>query len=85
MHKSIRLKVVLWIEGEDEPAHDYAAMTIQLVRDLLAAPHPNTPTLQVTVKRLVEAADEDWDPSMEPETKMDRMDNLDQGVGTSRV
>ncbi len=85
MHQGIRLKVVLWIEGEEESAHDYAAMTIQLVRELLSAPHPNYPTLQLSIKRLVEAADEDWDVSMEPLAKLDKMDQLDDGLDTPTV
>ncbi len=37
MRKAISLKVSLWIEGEDEPAHNFAESTKQAVRDIIAA------------------------------------------------
>lgn len=54
MRKAIALDVHLWIEGEDEPAHDFAQSTIQAVREMLetgAAKHPN---LAVRVKSIRE-------------------------------
>jgi hypothetical protein len=59
MHKAIRLKVTLQIEGEDAPAQDFSKSTIQSVRDILAAGHWRHPQLGVTVKDIVE--DDDYD------------------------
>ena len=57
MRKAIRLVVTLWIEGEDEPAHDFAASTTQAVRDVIAAGSRSHPELAFTVKRIVERSD----------------------------
>ncbi len=65
MHKGIRLKASIWIEGEDKPAHDFAKLTMQVVRDLLAAAHPQYPALKVTVKKIVE--DRDYDEEQDEE------------------
>jgi hypothetical protein len=54
MRKAIKLKVTLWIEGEDEPAHDFAAYTIQAVRDIIAAHARLYPGLKVTVRKVAE-------------------------------
>lgn len=54
MRKAIQLRVTLWIEGEDEPAHDFAASTIQAVKDIIAAGSPSHPELKVTVKKVAE-------------------------------
>jgi hypothetical protein len=59
MHKGIRLKVNLWIEGEAEPAEDFARLTMQAVRDLLAVNLPQYPTLKVTIKKMKEDRDDD--------------------------
>lgn len=59
MRKAIRLKVTLEIQGEDEPAHDFAKATMQAVRDILAAGHWRHPKLTVNVKDIVE--DDDYD------------------------
>ncbi len=59
MHKGIRLKVNLWIEGEAEPAEDFARLTMQAVRDLLAVNLPQYPTLKVTIKKMKEDRDDE--------------------------
>jgi hypothetical protein len=59
MHKGIRITVRLWVEGEDEPAHDFAASTIKAVREMLAAGQSLHPGLQVTVRKVEE--DTSWD------------------------
>ena len=59
MHKGIRLKVNLWIEGEAEPAEDFARLTMQAVRDLLAVNLPQYPALKVTIKKMKEDRDDD--------------------------
>lgn len=54
MRKAIQLEVRLWIEGEDEPAHDFAQSTIQAVKEMLAAGESSHPELKVTIKKIVE-------------------------------
>jgi hypothetical protein len=60
MRKAIRLKVTLWIEGEDEPAHDFFKRTEMAVRDVIAAGQKDT-GLQMTIKAIVEQTNEDDD------------------------
>ena len=59
MRKAIRLQVTLWIEGEDEPAHDFFASTSRAVRDIIKAGRAKHPDLKVTVKRIAEKEDDD--------------------------
>lgn len=54
MRKAIQVEVRLWIEAEDEPAHDFAASTIAAVREIVARGAAAHPELTVTVKRLRE-------------------------------
>jgi hypothetical protein len=54
MRKAIQLKVTLWIEGEDEPAHDFAKSTTEVVRDIIAEGSKKYPQLQVTLKKIKE-------------------------------
>ena len=54
MKKAISLDVHLWIEGDDEPAHDFAQSTIQAVRDIIAAGAPKHPELAIRVKSIRE-------------------------------
>ena len=54
MRKAISLKVSLWIEGEDEPAHNFAESTKQAVKDIIAAGSSSHPELKVTVKSVGE-------------------------------
>lgn len=54
MRKAIMLDVRVWIEGEDEPAHDWAASTSAAIRDVLAAGAATHPELKITVKRVRE-------------------------------
>ena len=59
MRKAIALRVNLWIEGEDEPAHDFANSTKQAVRDIIAAGISSHPDLSVKIRGIAEAdADE---------------------------
>ena len=64
MHKGIRLDVRLWIEGEDEPAHDFAEHTIKAVREMLAAGQSAYPKLQVTIRKIEE--DTSWEEDENP-------------------
>ena len=50
MRKSVRLKVSLVVEGDDEPAHDFASSSADAVRDIVAAGRWRHPSLKVTVK-----------------------------------
>ncbi len=59
MHKGIRLILKLWIEGEDEPAHNFAAHTMEAVREILTAGHSRYPELQIVVRSIKE--DTDWE------------------------
>lgn len=59
MHKGIRLSIKLWIEGEDEPAHNFAESTIQAVQEMLAAGQALHPDLQVVVRTIEE--DTSWE------------------------
>jgi hypothetical protein len=54
MRKAIQLKVTLWIEGEDEPAHDFAKSTEEAVRDIITEGSKKYPQLQVTLKKVKE-------------------------------
>lgn len=54
MRKAIRLQVMVWIEGEDEPAHDFFASTSAAIRDVIAAGSKAHPELRFTVKRVRE-------------------------------
>jgi hypothetical protein len=56
MRKAIRLNVALWIEGEDEPAHDFFQSTSAAVRDVIAAGAKAHPELTFTVKRVTESS-----------------------------
>jgi hypothetical protein len=64
MHKGIRILVKLWIEGEDEPAHNFAESTIKAVEEMLAAGQSLHPGLQVTIKDLKE--DTSWEEDETP-------------------
>jgi hypothetical protein len=57
MRKAIRLQVTVWIEGEDEPAHDFFRSTSAAIRDVIAAGATSHPELRFTVKRIVEASE----------------------------
>ena len=60
MRKSVRLKVSLVVEGDDEPAHDFASSSADAVRDIVAAGRWRHPSLKVTVKDIKEdEGDED--------------------------
>ena len=54
MRKAIQLEVRLWIEGEDEPAHDWAKRATKAVREIIAAGAKNHPELDVKVRAIRE-------------------------------
>ncbi len=57
MRKAILLNVSLWIEGEDEPIHNWAATTVRAVREIIAAGKRTHPELEVSIRRIEEAAE----------------------------
>lgn len=54
MKKAISLDVRLYIEGEDEPAHDFAQSTTQAVRDILEAGGAKYPDLAIKIRSIRE-------------------------------
>jgi hypothetical protein len=54
MRKAIQLRVMLWVEGEDEPAHDFAASTTRAVRDVIRAGATQHPELRIRVREVEE-------------------------------
>ena len=62
MRKAISLKVNLWIEGDDEPAHNFAESTKQAVREIIEAGSSKHPELKVTIKNLGERSVDDDAP-----------------------
>ncbi|MDT7541388.1 MAG: hypothetical protein QOE33_1292 [Acidobacteriota bacterium] len=59
MRKAISLKVNLWIEGEDEPAHNFAESTKQAVKEIIEAGSSKHPELKITIKNLGERGVDD--------------------------
>ena len=59
MRKSVRLKVRLVVEGDDEAAHDFASSSADAVRDIVAAGRWRHPSLKVTVKDIKEDTSDD--------------------------
>ncbi len=55
MRKAILLTVDLWIEGEDEPVHNWAATAVRAVREIIAAGKRTHPELDVSIQRIEEA------------------------------
>ena len=49
MRMAIQLVVTLYVAGEDEPAHDFAASTTKAVREMIVAGRDRHPELKVTV------------------------------------
>ena len=54
MKKAISLDVRLWIESEDEPAHDFAESTLQAVREIIEAGAANYPALTIKIRSMKE-------------------------------
>lgn len=59
MHKAIQLRVTVWIEGEDQPAHNFFDSTKQAINDIITAGKARYPQLKVTIKEVAE--DDDYD------------------------
>ena len=54
MKKAISLDVRLYIEGEDEPAHDFAQSTTDSVRDIIEAGSAKYPGLAIKIRSIRE-------------------------------
>lgn len=54
MRKAIVLEVRLAIEGDDEPAHDYARSTIDAVREIIEIGAAKHPELSIRVRSIRE-------------------------------
>lgn len=54
MRKAIALDVRLWIEGEDDPAHDFSQSMIEAVRRIIDAARETHPDLSVTIRSIRE-------------------------------
>jgi hypothetical protein len=59
LRKGIQLKALIWIEGEDAPAHDYAKYTIQALQDVIAAGKSRYPKLKFRIKKIEEDTSEE--------------------------
>jgi hypothetical protein len=53
MRKAIQLQVILWIEGEDQPDHNFALSTAQAVKDIISFGRSQHSKLNVTIKNIV--------------------------------
>jgi hypothetical protein len=67
MRKAIRLNIKVFIEGEDEPAHDFKKFTSEVVSEILSGTPSNFPGLTIQVKDVEE--DTDWE-DVETEEKI---------------
>ena len=54
MKKAISLDIRLYIEAEDEPAHDFAVSTTQAVRDIIEAGAAKYPALAIRIRSIRE-------------------------------
>jgi hypothetical protein len=54
MKKAISLDVRLYIEADDEPAHDFAQSTTQAVRDIIEAGSAKFPGLAIKIRSIRE-------------------------------
>ena len=54
MRKAISIAVQLWIEGDDDPAHDFAQSTSDAVREMIQTGAARFPALSVTIRSIKE-------------------------------
>ncbi len=54
MRKTIQLLAVVEIEGDDEPAHDFARRAISALRDAVKVGRSRHPDLVITVHKISE-------------------------------
>jgi hypothetical protein len=55
MQKAIQLLLTVSVEGDDEPAHDFARRAIAAVRDAMKVGRSRHPDLTIIVEKAVEA------------------------------
>ncbi|MEJ7810528.1 MAG: hypothetical protein WKG32_09000 [Gemmatimonadaceae bacterium] len=63
MKKAIELKVSLRVEGEGEPAHDFARAAMAAVRAVFKAGSDARPEVRIRISRIVEHRDDGDDES----------------------
>ena len=56
MRKSIQLEIRLTIDGDDEPARDWARATRKAIREIIAAGAKTRPDLRVKVRAITETS-----------------------------
>ena len=54
MKKAVRLRLLVEVRGDDEPAHDFAAAASRAMREIVRAGRSAHPELTVRVRRVVE-------------------------------
>jgi hypothetical protein len=54
MRKSIQLLLTVGVEGDDEPAHDFARRAIAAVRDAVKVGRSRHPDLTISVHKAIE-------------------------------
>lgn len=54
MRKAISIAVQLWIEGDDDPAHDFAQSTSDAVREMIQTGAARFPALSVKIRSIKE-------------------------------
>jgi hypothetical protein len=54
MRKAISIAVQLWIEGEDDPAHDFGQATTQAVREIFESGATKFPALSIQIRSIKE-------------------------------
>ena len=54
MTKAVRLRLLVEVRGDDEPAHDFAASAGRAIRDIIRAGRGAHPELSVRVRRVAE-------------------------------
>ncbi|HEX2865872.1 MAG TPA: hypothetical protein VHO03_02460 [Ignavibacteriales bacterium] len=61
MRKAISLKVNLWIEGEDEPQHNFAESAKKAVNEIILKGSSAHPELKIKIKGINEHNDDQDD------------------------
>jgi hypothetical protein len=59
MRKAIQMKVMVWIEGEGDPAADFVEMTTRAMQDILSSGAAVHPELHLRVDEISEYTSDD--------------------------
>ena len=54
MQKAIQLLLIISVEGDDEPGHDFGRRAIAAVRDAVKVGRSRHPDLTITVQKAIE-------------------------------